>query len=182
MYMTKTSTKSYRLAALLLISCVVFLIAGCTININVGNPSEDAANETDGKTIFDYIFNSGSTMYESRASIYLETATAADAAISSSDLKVAKSLLETYSGILQSNVIQGQIREEFPGVEYTLSLEPRNDTAICALIATGESPEYLDEICNMAVSLLCEQIPQIVEGSSCKVIDYAKPARLVGTN
>lgn len=173
-----------RLAALFLfivyISC---LLAGCTININVGNPSEDTANKTDGKTDFDYIFNNESTMYESRASIYISNTIATEVpAISSSDLKVEKSLVETYSVILQSNMIQGQIREEYSGVEYTLTLESINETEICTLIATGENPEYLDEICNMAVSLLCEQIPKIIQGSSCKVVNYAKPAQLVGTN
>ena len=157
-----------RLAALFLfivyISC---LLAGCTININVGNPSEDTANKT---------------VYECRASIYIANTTAADAAISSSDLKVEKSLVETYSVILQSNMIQGQIREEYSGVEYTLTLESINETEIFTLIATGENPEYLDEICNMAVSLLCEQIPKIIEGTSCRRVDYAKTAQLVGTN
>ena len=173
-----------RLAALFLfivyISC---LLAGCTININVGNPSEDTANKTDGKTDFDYIFNNESTMYESRASIYISNTIATEVpAISSSDLAASASLAETYSVFLNSSKIQNKIKEEYPGVEYTLTLEPINETEICALIATGENPEYLDEICNMAVSLLCEQLPKIIQGSSCKVVNYAKPAQLVGTN
>ena len=45
-------------------------------------------------------------------------------------------------------------------------------------IAKGES----EDICNFAVSLLCEEASLIVEGSSCKVIDNATPAQLVGTN
>lgn len=166
----------------LFVVCIFCLLSGCTININVGNPSEDTVNKIDDKTVFDYIFNNGSTMYESRSTIYIANTTATDTAISSSDSKVAISLVETYSAILQTNRIQGKIREEYPDVEYMLSLEPINETEICTLIATGEKPEYLDEICNMAVSLLCEEIPQIIEGSSCRVVDYAKPAQLVGTN
>lgn len=171
-----------RLSALfLLVGYISCLLAGCTININVGNPSEDTANKTDGKTVFDYIFNNGSTMYESRANTYIATTTT-DSAISSSDLIVAESLVATIDSILQSNVIQDAIRERYPGVEYTLSAEPIGETEMCSISATGEHPEYLDEICNMAVSLLQGQLPQIVEGSSCKVVDYAKPAQLVGTN
>ena len=146
----------------ILVVCIFCLLAGCTININIGDPSEDTVNETDDKTIFDYTFNNGSTTYESRATVYIANTTAADTAISSSDLTVTKSLVETYSVILQSNKIQGQIREEYPGVEYTLSLQSRNETEICILIAIGENPEYLDEICNMAASLLCEELPQII--------------------
>lgn len=167
----------------ILVACIFCLLAGCTININVGDPSEDTVNETDDKTIFDYTFNNGSTTYESRTTVYIADTTAAtDTAISSSDLKVTKSLVETYSGILQSNKIQGKIREEYPGVEYTLSLQSMNETKIFTLIATSEDPEYLEEICNMAASLLCEELPQIIAGSSCKVVDPANPAQLVGTN
>lgn len=157
-----------RLSSLFLfIFCFSFLLAGCTININMDDPPEDTTNKA---------------IYESRASIYIVNTIAADTGISSSDLQATKSLVETYSVILQSNMIQGQIREEFPDVEYTLSLEPINETEICTLIAAGDNPEYLDEICNMAASLLCEELPQIIAGSSCKVIDYAKPAQQVDTN
>lgn len=165
--------KNHLLPLFLIVVCIFGLLAGCAININIGNPSEDAANKTDGKTIFDYIFKNGSIMYESRANIYIATTTT-DSAISSSDLIVTESLVATIDSILQSNMIQDKIREEFPGVEYTLSVESINETELCSIIATGESPEYLDEICNIAVSMLCEQISQIVEGSSCRVIDYAK--------
>ena len=84
-----------RLSALyLLIVYISFLLAGCTININVGNPSENTANKTDGKTVSDYIFNNGSTMYESRAHIYIATTTT-DSLITSSDLIVAESFVAT---------------------------------------------------------------------------------------
>lgn len=171
-------------ARFLLIVCISCLLAGCTININIGNPPKDATNEADSKTFLDNFVNSEKQkiLYESCASIYITTTTATDATISSSDLKVAKSLVETYNTILQTNMIQSQIREQYPDIEYTLSLEPIEETEIFALIATGEEPEHLEEICNRAVSLLCEKIPQIVDGVSCKVVDYAKPAQLVGKN
>lgn len=160
-----------------LIACIFCMLAGCTININIGNSSDDIASKADDKTIFDYIFNGGNykdPMYKSRAYIYIKTANDTDTAISSSDLSVTKVLLETCSSILQSNAIQDQIREEYPDIEYALSLESMGETESLAITATGENPEYLDEICNTAVSLLCEQIPQIVQGASCKVIDYAR--------
>lgn len=168
--------KNLLLLLFLLIICVFSLFVGCTININIGNSTEDSTKETNSKSIFDYIFNSAKEppMYESRASIYISYKTTTDTAISSSDLAVSLSLVDTYAKILQSDRVQDKIREEYPAVEYTLSLESLHETELFSIIATGEDPEYLDEICNTAVSMLCEQIPQIVEGSSCKVVDYAK--------
>ncbi len=174
-----------RLSALiLLIVYFACFLAGCTININVGNPVEDATKETDNKTIFDHIFNSRKekTMYESRATILISNRATTDTAISSSDLVGHQRLVATYNNILQSRRIQDEIREEYPGVEYSLSLEAINETEIFALIATGENPEHLEGICNTAASVVCEKIPEIVVGSSCKVVDYAKPAQLAGTN
>lgn len=174
--------KNRLLPLFLLVVCIFGLLTGCTININLGDSSEDSANGTNNKTVFDYIFNNGSTMYESRANIYITKTTSADTTISSSDLKVAKSLVETYAAILNTSKIQNKIKEEYPNIEYELTLEPINETEIFAVIATSEHPEKLEDICNLAASLLCEMVPQIIEGSSCKVIDYAKPAQLVGTN
>ena len=58
-------------------ACCLFFssLAGCTINIYIGNADENTVNETNGKTIFDYIFNGKeeTTMYESRATIYITT-------------------------------------------------------------------------------------------------------------
>lgn len=171
-------TKRLSILFLLIAACISFLFAGCTVNINVGNSSEDSTKETTGKTIFDHIFTRNE-QYKSRATIYINHTTIAGSEISSSDLTASKSLLETYSVILQSNEIHSKICEEYPGAEYTLSLDSLHDTEVFELSAIGENPEYLEEICNMAVSLLCEKITQIVDGVSCKVIDKASTAQLV---
>ena len=158
-------------------ACCLFFssLAGCTININIGNADENTVNETNGKE--------ETTMYESRATIYIfNTHENQTGTMSSSDLTVSIELIESYNIILQSSKVQDKIREEYSGTEYTLSLEQINETEIFALIATSETPEYLEDICNMAVSLLCEMIPQVIDGSSCKIVDYAKSVQAVGTN
>lgn len=95
------------LTPLFLIVCISFLFAGCTININIGNPAQDSTKETTRKNLFSNIFNNQEDvlMYESRASVYITTKTATDATISSSDIKVAKSHMEACSAILQSDMI-----------------------------------------------------------------------------
>ena len=69
-----------------------------------------------------------------------------------------------------------------PNLKYELTLESINETEIFAIIATSENPERLDDVCNLAVSLLCEEVPLIIDGASCTVVNYAKSAQLVGTN
>ena len=175
--------KTRMLPLCLVIVCIFGLLAGCTININLGDSSEKDKNKTEDKTTIIDDFFGRNKAYESRATILISnTATAKSPAISSSDLSVATSLVKTYATILNTSKIQNKITEEYPNIEYELTLEPINETEICAVIATSEHPEKLEDICNLAVSLLCEEVSLIVEGSSCKVIDNATPAQLVGTN
>ena len=98
----------------LLIVCIVSLLAGCTININLDTPSKNATKETGIKAIFDYIFNGEEkpTMYESRATIYITTSTDDETAISSSDIAAKSYLVNTYNIILQTIRNQSQICEE----------------------------------------------------------------------
>jgi len=162
--------------------CIFGLLTGCTINIYLGDSSKKDKNKTEDKTIIDDFFGR-SKVYESRATIYISnTAIAESPAISSSDLSTSGCLTETYAVILNTSNIQNEIKEKYPNVDYELRLEQTNETEIFAVVVTGEKPEHLAEICNMAVALFCEQLPQIVEGVSCKVIDYAKTTQEVGTN
>ena len=175
--------RKHTFVLLLLVFYVSWLLSGCTININVSNPSKDATNETLSSENSD--INSNLSIYQSRATIYISNKTTTEApglSISSSDLSSSISLMETYAAIFSSRRIQDKIREAYPEVEYTLTLEPIDETEVCAIIAVGEDPEYLQEICNLAVSLLCEEVPELIEGSSCKVVDFAKPAQLIGTD
>ena len=170
-----------RLSALfLLVVCVSCLFAGCTINVNIGNPSNDTVNETLSKHNSDTTSNI--RIYQSRATILISTVESSDLAISSSDLSATTSLAKTYAAILNTSKIQNKIKEDYPNIEYELTLEPINETEIYAVIATSENPEKLEDICNLAVSLLCEEVSLIAAGSSCKVIDNATPAQLVETN
>lgn len=165
----------------LVIVCIFGLLTGCTININLGDSSEKDKNKTEDKTTIIDDFFGRNKAYESRATILISnTATEKSPAISSSDLSATTRLTETYAIIL--NAFQDKIKMEYPNIEYELTLEATNETEIYAVIATSEHPEKLEDICNLAVSLLCKNVSAIIEGSSCKVIDNATPAQLVGTN
>ena len=178
-----------------LVVCVFFLFAGCTININVGNPAQDAAKDTDGKTIFDYIFNNGNqtTVYESRAIIYISYKTI------NTSYDLSGAFTETFAAILNSEEIQSKIQEEYPNLKYELTLElldtiqsniqeeyPNlievNVKEMFTIIATSENPEKLEDVCNFAASLFCEEIPHYIPNFFCRVVNYAKSTQEVGTN
>ena len=175
--------KTRILSLCLVIVCILGLLTGCTLNINLGDSSEKDKNKTEDKTTIIDDFFGRNKAYESRATILISnTATAKAPAISSSDLSATTSLVKTYAAILNTSKIQNKIKEDYPNIEYELTLEPINETEVFVLIATSENAENLEDICNLAVSLLCEEVSLIVEGSSCKVVDNATPAQLVGTN
>lgn len=168
--------KKHHLALLLLVVTVFLFAAGCTVNINVGN-----AADTENKTMNQGVDTTvNESVYQSCAAVLISNGgTTASTSISSSDLAVSKPLVDVCKTILQSNRIREKICEEYPAAKYELTLEPMNETAIFTIIATSKSPEALEEICNMAVSLFCEEVSSKMDGVSCKVIDYAKSVRQV---
>ncbi len=176
------NTKNMRIVALILLIVSAFLFAtGCTININIDNPSNDTENEAISDHDSDTSTNI--SLYQSRATIYISNKGSAESLrISSSDLSVSKSLTETYAVILNTKKIKSKIQEEYPNVECELTLEPTNETALFDIIATSENSEKLEDICNLAASLFCEEVPLIIDGASSKIVDCAKSAQLVGTN
>jgi len=161
-----------------LVVCVFLLTTGCSININIGSSSTHTADETTSSHSSDAPSNISS--YQSRATILITTSDSEKPSICSSDLVSSKNLVNTYATILLSHRIQNKIHEEYPNIEYTLTLESLRETEIFAIIATSQNPERLEEICNMAVSLFCEEISLLIAGCSCKVIDCASSAQLVG--
>lgn len=164
----------------LLVICILFLAAGCTINISIGNHADDATNET--------AFNPSSettaniSRYQTKARIMISTENKGNASISSSDLVVSQQLVDTYAAILQSDEIRNKIYKEYPDNEYTLALESLNQTEIFAIVVTSKNPENLKEVCDIAVTHFCEIVPQIMGNISCKVVNYAGLPQVVETN
>ena len=173
--------KKRTLPLFLIIVCIFHLLTGCTININIGNSDEDTKKETDGKSILEGIFKKEdqTKLYESRATIYLTHYD--DYAVDYDSLSMASQLMKDCGVILQGESIQGPIREEYPDVEYTLSLERTDEIELCVIIATSENPECLEKICNMATDLLCERIAQFMN-YPCNVVTYAGPAQEIEAN
>lgn len=114
--------------------------------------------------------------HQKTATVYINNAQAPTGkpGISGSDLQASAKLTDTYAVIIQSNRVMEQVRKQFPNVEFTVEVKAIEDTEIIQIIVSGDKEENLAEICNAVVDTACQVLPEIVEGSSCKVVDYAK--------
>lgn len=174
------NTKCKHLLALIILIAIVFSFAtGCAIIVNIGTPSN---NTTETASATNPAPSSSICIYQSKATILISRSNSDKNSVSSSDLTTSKGYADAYVNIFQSDTVQDEIRDEFPDVEYELTLEPTNETDIFTIFVTGSNPECLEEICNMALSVFCENVANIVVGTSCKVVDLATPAQQVGTN
>jgi capsular polysaccharide biosynthesis protein len=116
-------------------------------------------------------------LYQSSCSFYVNTATETNFdSLSSSDLAasswVINGIVELFDSF--SDEIATEIAFEFPGVEYSMSLEKLEHTPICKVLVTGEDPYQIAGICDLATELFLEKVHSVVTGFSCQVIDRAK--------
>lgn len=83
------------------------------------------------------------------------------------------SLHETYIQIGNSNKIRNILEEQFPNEQYTYIFESVDDTEIIKVSVTSDDSETSAKICNGILDVYPKIIAEIIEGSSCKIIDYA---------
>lgn len=83
------------------------------------------------------------------------------------------SLHETYIQIGNSNKLRNILEDQFPNEQYTYSFESVDDTEIIKVSVTSNDPETSAKICNEILGIYPQIIAEIIEGSSCKIIDLA---------
>jgi capsular polysaccharide biosynthesis protein len=149
-----------RLLALVLL--LVCILAGCASNQDMEPSSNVSEYQSQAKILCSFTFNPED--------------------IPSHFGIVFSSSLHVCTELLQSSFIQNKIREAYPDLEYTLTIEQLDETEMYAIIATSQNPEGLEELCNMAASLFCERFQEVIEDASAKIIAPATAAQLVETN
>ncbi len=118
--------------------------------------------------------------YSSTIRLYVNNKTEASGSLTSSDVSAAKSLVETYITIIESDSFIDEIAEEIEG-KYTngqirkmLSARSINGTEVFEVSVSGPSPEECAGIANKIAELAPAKITEIIEGSSVKIVDRAK--------
>lgn len=100
--------------------------------------------------------------------------------ITQSDLSASKSLVDTYCMIIESHMtIDEVIKQSGVDISYntlkdTISASAANDTEVLRVKVTNPNPATAKKLANTTAEVLIEKIPNIVEGSSVKIIDYAE--------
>ncbi len=100
--------------------------------------------------------------------------------ISSSELTAAQSLVDTYIVILNSYetidevIRQAEISRTHEEVSGMITAAPINDTEIFSITVTSSSPTETELIANTIATVLPSRIAQIVDGSSVRVVEYAR--------
>ena len=70
--------------------------------------------------------------------------------------------------------VKKKIDVQHPDIAYNVELEQIvESTQVYYVIVTGDSKEQLQEICDLATSLLCEEIEFTMSGVQCKILEKA---------
>lgn len=122
-------------------------------------------------------------LYQSSVSIFINnrqnTSTSSEY-ISSSDISTARNLVKTYLAVASSDKVMTAVAEELGGsynaamLKGSISARQVNETELISITVTTTDPEEAARIANAVAVVFPDQIAEIIEGSSAKVIDYAK--------
>ena len=100
--------------------------------------------------------------------------------ISGSNLQASQQLVNTYSNIIQSDTVLNKVIEE-AGVPYTpeqmrkiLSTSQMGETELFNVYIVHPDPEEAARLANTIANVAPAEIEGFVEGSSAKIIDFAK--------
>lgn len=136
-----------------------------------------------GVIAFGYSFFLITPQYKSSALLYVNNSDisvgSTSFSISNADLNAAKSLVATYTVILESrSVINEVIR--LSGVNYSydkmksmVTAGAVNNTEVFSITVTSSDPQEAEKLANLYAEVLPKKITEIVNGSDAKIVDYA---------
>lgn len=128
-----------------------------------------------------YTANFVTPQYKANVTIYVNNNSGKDSSyISSSDLAVALRLVSTYVNIIQSNTVLEKVIAE-TGLQLTsdqvrkmISAEVVGETEMFRVTVTTPYPQMSADLANAIAVIAPDEIAAIIEGSSAKIIDYAR--------
>lgn len=128
-----------------------------------------------------YTMNFVTPKYEASVTMYVNNNTGKNSNnISSADLAVALRLVSTYVNIIQSNKVLEKVIAEtgmnlsVGQVRGMISAEVVDETEMFRVRVATSNPQVSADIANAIAAVAPNEISEIIEGSSAKVIDYAR--------
>ncbi|MGN0294242.1 MAG: YveK family protein [Lachnospiraceae bacterium] len=119
--------------------------------------------------------------YTASTTLYVNNTTGTDATttITSSDLSASAKLVDTYAAIISSKTVLEQVKDrsevdiDTGALESMISVSAINGTEVFNVSAETVNPKEAAGIANAIADIAPDQISEIVDGSSVKVVDYA---------
>jgi len=121
--------------------------------------------------------------YESKAMFYVNNGSlsvgSASINLSSSDLSVSKSLVESYIVILNTRETLEDVADyagvniEYKDLKDMISASAVNSTEIFQVVVTSTDPAEAEDIADAISYILPKRISSIVEGTSAEIVDHA---------
>lgn len=138
-----------------------------------------------GAAFFAYTWYCVTPMYTASVSIYVNNAVSGyvGEGISASDLETSQQLVATYTNILKSDMVLDKVSEEIKedGLSYTgpeirsmMSAGSIEQTEMFRVYITNANPNTATAIVNTIAEIAPDEIGNIMDRSSTKIIDYAK--------
>lgn len=134
-----------------------------------------------GALVLVYTANFVTPQYTAEVTFYVNNNSSKNsAAINSSDLAVALHLVATYVNIVESDMVLEQVINE-TGLMLTtdqiramLSAEVMGETEMFRVKITSPDPQMSADLVNSIANVAPERISMVIEGSSAKIVDYAR--------
>ena len=128
-----------------------------------------------------YTVNFVEPTYKASVTMYVNNNAESNGNVSSSNLAVALQLAKTYVNIIKSDMVLDKVIEKAALTSVTtedirqmLSAEVVDETEIFQVSIISPNPKMSADIVNAIASIAPGEIHQIIEGSTAKVVDYAK--------
>ncbi|MCL2060834.1 MAG: Wzz/FepE/Etk N-terminal domain-containing protein [Oscillospiraceae bacterium] len=121
-------------------------------------------------------------MYRTNISVYVKNVgddVKRSDTINTADLTASQRLVNTYVTIITSNTVLDKVSANIgsiyatPDIRSMLSCAAVRDTEIFTVTVTNENPEIAAYIANAVADVVTVEIPEFLEGSSVKIVDYA---------
>ncbi len=121
-------------------------------------------------------------MYRASVTLYVNNIKSGEQVeyITSSNLATAQKLVNTYVNIIKSDTVLEKVAEtarldiSAAQLRKVMSAAQVDETEIFNVIITHPDPEMAAQIANAVAEVAPDEIAHFVEGSSAKIIDYAK--------
>ncbi len=118
-------------------------------------------------------------VYSAKATLYVYNRDQRDSNITTSDISVSKTLVNTYIIILKSDaVLENVAREVNYGysaaqIREMISANAINNTEVFELVVNNTNPKHAEVIANTIIEVGSSEIIRVVQAGKVEVIDYA---------